>query len=200
MESAHESAGRGGEAGESLGHANREGAQNAAHRSLRPPAPWAAPWTHRWVSSCVSTTIILRSIADIAASEGEDRATSTRSSPASSSRWASHGCAGQRRRTATSPRARARHRSPRRRASAQKGLAKEAARAGAAGEPHRRAIRVVVSRDRGAAGARDRRGGRALINTLFIAHYQDMARGHFIVRRLKIRAEPVRLAYGNRRR
>jgi hypothetical protein len=39
--------------------------------------------------------------------------------------------------------------------------------------------------------------GGALINTLFIAHYQDMARGHFIVRRLeKIHgAEPVRLAY-----
>jgi uncharacterized YccA/Bax inhibitor family protein len=39
--------------------------------------------------------------------------------------------------------------------------------------------------------------GGALINTLFIQHYQDMARGHFIVRRLeKIHgAEPVRLAY-----
>jgi hypothetical protein len=39
--------------------------------------------------------------------------------------------------------------------------------------------------------------GGALINTIFIAHYQDMARGHFIVRRLeKIHGmEPVRLAY-----
>ena len=39
--------------------------------------------------------------------------------------------------------------------------------------------------------------GGAIINTLFIGHYQDMARGHFIVRRLeKIHgAEPVRLAY-----
>ena len=39
--------------------------------------------------------------------------------------------------------------------------------------------------------------GGALINTIFIAHYQDMARGHFIVRRLeKIHgAEPVRIAY-----
>jgi hypothetical protein len=37
----------------------------------------------------------------------------------------------------------------------------------------------------------------ALINTLFIEHFQNMARGHFIVRRLeKIHgAEPVRLAY-----
>ncbi|MEI6737051.1 MAG: EcsC family protein [Pseudomonadota bacterium] len=37
----------------------------------------------------------------------------------------------------------------------------------------------------------------ALINTLFIEHFQNMARGHFIVRRLeKIHgAEPVKLAY-----
>ena len=39
--------------------------------------------------------------------------------------------------------------------------------------------------------------GGAMINTIFIGHYQDMARGHFIVRRLeKIHGtEPVRLAY-----
>ena len=39
--------------------------------------------------------------------------------------------------------------------------------------------------------------GGALINTLFIGHYQDMARGHFIVRRLEkiYGSEPVRLAY-----
>jgi hypothetical protein len=39
--------------------------------------------------------------------------------------------------------------------------------------------------------------GGALINTIFIGHYQDMARGHFIVRRLeKIHGlEPVRRAY-----
>ena len=38
--------------------------------------------------------------------------------------------------------------------------------------------------------------GGAIINTIFIGHYQDMARGHFIVRRLeKIHGtEPVRLA------
>ncbi|MBL8519865.1 MAG: EcsC family protein [Betaproteobacteria bacterium] len=37
----------------------------------------------------------------------------------------------------------------------------------------------------------------ALINTLFIGHFQDMARGHFIVRRLEktYGAEPVRVAY-----
>lgn len=39
--------------------------------------------------------------------------------------------------------------------------------------------------------------GGAMVNTLFIGHYQDMARGHFIVRRLeKIHgADPVRAAY-----
>jgi len=39
--------------------------------------------------------------------------------------------------------------------------------------------------------------GGALINTLFIGHYQDMARGHFIVRRLEktYGTEPVRSAY-----
>ncbi len=39
--------------------------------------------------------------------------------------------------------------------------------------------------------------GGAMINTVFIGHYQDMARGHFIVRRLeKIHgADPVRHAY-----
>jgi hypothetical protein len=36
-----------------------------------------------------------------------------------------------------------------------------------------------------------------LINTIFIGHFQDMARGHFIVRRLEktYGAEPVRVAY-----
>jgi hypothetical protein len=39
--------------------------------------------------------------------------------------------------------------------------------------------------------------GGAIINTIFIGHYQDMARGHFIVRRLeKIHGtQPVRIAY-----
>jgi hypothetical protein len=41
--------------------------------------------------------------------------------------------------------------------------------------------------------------GGALINTVFIGHYQDMARGHFIVRRLEKIHGPasVRLAYRN---
>lgn len=39
--------------------------------------------------------------------------------------------------------------------------------------------------------------GGAVINTIFIGHYQDMARGHFIVRRLEMihGADPVRAAY-----
>jgi hypothetical protein len=39
--------------------------------------------------------------------------------------------------------------------------------------------------------------GGAMINTVFIGHYQDMARGHFIVRRLEkiLGADPVRAAY-----
>ncbi|WP_299568946.1 EcsC family protein [uncultured Shewanella sp.] len=41
--------------------------------------------------------------------------------------------------------------------------------------------------------------GGAIINTLFIDHFQDMARGHFIVRRLErsYGEEQVRLAYDN---
>jgi hypothetical protein len=39
--------------------------------------------------------------------------------------------------------------------------------------------------------------GGAVVNTVFIGHYQDMARGHFIVRRLEkiYGADPVRAAY-----
>lgn len=39
--------------------------------------------------------------------------------------------------------------------------------------------------------------GGALVNTIFIGHYQDMARGHFIVRRLEklYGTEPVKKAY-----
>jgi hypothetical protein len=39
--------------------------------------------------------------------------------------------------------------------------------------------------------------GGALINTLFIDHFQDMARGHFIIRRLDRRygEDAVRAAY-----
>jgi hypothetical protein len=39
--------------------------------------------------------------------------------------------------------------------------------------------------------------GGALINVLFMGHFQEMARGHFIVKRLekKYGEEPVRSAY-----
>ena len=57
-------------------------------------------------------------------------------------------------------------------------------------EMERGVLSRVNSEALGAAGG-------AMINTVFIGHYQDMARGHFIVRRLeKIHgAEPVRSAY-----
>jgi hypothetical protein len=151
----------------------------------------------------LSTTIILRSIADIAASEGEDpRHIDTRlaclvvfalGSPRDVRDNASEsGYFAARSALATAVSEASKH-------LAQKGLAK-------GGSPALvRLIGLIASRfgivvsEKTAAqlvpviGA----AGGAIINTLFIAHYQDMARGHFIVRRLeKIHgAEPVRLAY-----
>jgi len=150
----------------------------------------------------ISTTIILRSIADIAASEGEDprhidtklaclvvfalgSPTDARDNAAESGYFAARSA------LATAVTEASKH-------LAQKGLAKGggpalvrlvsliAARFGVVVSEKTAAQLVPVI---GAAGG-------ALINTLFIAHYQDMARGHFIVRRLeKIHgAEPVRLA------
>jgi hypothetical protein len=151
----------------------------------------------------LSTTIILRSIADIAASEGEDpRHIDTRlaclvvfalGSPSDARDNASQsGYFAVRSALATAVSEASKH-------LAQKGLAKGgspalvrligliAARFGIVVSEKTAAQLVPVI---GAAGG-------ALINTLFIGHYQDMARGHFIVRRLeKIHgAEPVRLAY-----
>ena len=151
----------------------------------------------------VSTTIILRSIADIAASEGEDpRHIDTKlaclvvfalGSPKDARDNATEsGYFAARSALATAVTEASKH-------LAQKGLAKGgspalvrligliAARFGIVVSEKTAAQLVPVI---GAAGG-------ALINTLFIAHYQDMARGHFIVRRLeKIHgAEPVRLAY-----
>ena len=151
----------------------------------------------------LSTTIILRSIADIAASEGEDpRHIDTRlaclvvfalGSPkddrdnaAESAYFAARSA------LATAVTEASKH-------LAQKGLAKGgspalirligliAARFGIVVSEKTAAQMVPII---GAAGG-------ALINTLFIGHYQDMARGHFIVRRLeKIHgAEPIRIAY-----
>lgn len=151
----------------------------------------------------LSTTIILRSIADIAASEGEDpRHIDTRlsclvvfalGSPKDDRDNASESAYfAARSALATAVTEASKH-------LAQKGLAK-------GGSPALiRLIGLIASRfgivvsEKAAAqmvpiiGA----AGGALINTLFIGHYQDMARGHFIVRRLeKIHgAQPIRIAY-----
>ena len=151
----------------------------------------------------VSTTLILRSIADIAAAEGEDprhldtklacltvfalgSTRDTRDNAAESGYFAARSA------LATAVTEASRY-------LAEKGLAKS-------GSPALvRLVALIASRfgivvsQKTAAqmipviGA----AGGAMINTVFIGHYQDMARGHFIVRRLeKIHgAQPVRLAY-----
>ena len=182
------------------------GAQNAAHRfavATSGAVGGAFGLIALGVELPISTTIILRSIADIAASEGEDprhidtklaclvvfalgSPTDARDNAAESGYFAARSA------LATAVTEASKH-------LAQKGLAKGggpalvrlvsliAARFGVVVSEKTAAQLVPVI---GAAGG-------ALINTLFIAHYQDMARGHFIVRRLeKIHgAEPVRLAY-----
>jgi hypothetical protein len=151
----------------------------------------------------ISTTLILRSIADIAASEGEDpRHIDTKlaclmvfalGSPRDlRDNAAESGYFAARAALASAVTEATKH-------LAQKGLSKGggpalvrlisliAARFGIVVSQKTAAQLIPVI---GAAGG-------ALINTVFIAHYQDMARGHFIVRRLeKIHgAEPVKLAY-----
>lgn len=151
----------------------------------------------------VSTTLILRSIADIAAAEGEDpRQIETRlacltvfalgSTRDKRDNAAESGYFAARAALATAVSEASKY-------LAEKGIAKSGAPALV------RLIALIASRfgivvsQKAAAqlvpviGA----AGGALVNTLFIGHYQDMARGHFIVRRLeKIHgAEPVRLAY-----
>jgi hypothetical protein len=150
----------------------------------------------------VSTTVMLRSIADIAAAEGHDPrhletkldcltvfglgAEGAADNPAESGYFAA--------RTAFAGAV-----SEAAKYLAKKGLSKGSAPALV------RLISLIASRfgvvvsEKAAAQAVPILGaaGGALINTIFIGHYQDMARGHFIVRRLeKIHgAEPVRLAY-----
>jgi len=182
------------------------GAQNAAHKfavATSGAVGGAFGLIALGVELPISTTIILRSIADIAASEGEDpRHIDTKlaclvvfalGSPADArDNAAESGYFAARSALATAVTEASKH-------LAQKGLAKGgspalvrligliAARFGIVVSEKTAAQLVPVI---GAAGG-------ALINTLFIGHYQDMARGHFIVRRLeKIHgAEPVRLAY-----
>jgi hypothetical protein len=151
----------------------------------------------------VSTTLILRSIADIAAAEGEDprhldtklacitvfalgSTRDARDNAAESAYFAARAALA----TAVSEASKF---------LAEKGLSKSGAPALV------RLVGLIASRfgvvvsQKAAAQMIPVLGaaGGAMINTIFIGHYQDMARGHFIVRRLeKIHGtEPVRLAY-----
>jgi hypothetical protein len=151
----------------------------------------------------VSTTLMLRSVADIAAAEGEDpRHLETRlaclmvfalgSTKDARDNAAESGYFAARSALATAVTEASKH-------LAQKGLAKSG------GPALLRLISLIGARfgivvsEKAAAQAIPILGaaGGAIINTIFIGHYQDMARGHFIVRRLeKIHgAEPVQLAY-----
>jgi hypothetical protein len=150
----------------------------------------------------ISTTIMLRSIADVAKSEGENvHFIETRlacltvfalGGTSRSDDAAESGYFAVRAGLATAV-------SEATRFLAEKGLSK-------AGAPAMvRLISVLASRfgvvvsEKAAAQAIPILGaaGGALVNTLFIGHFQDMARGHFIVRRLEktYGTEPVRLAY-----
>jgi hypothetical protein len=151
----------------------------------------------------VSTTVMLRSIADIAAAEGENpRHLETKlaclmvfalgSTKDASDNAAESGYFAARSALASAVTEATKH-------LAQKGLGKSGAPALV------RLVALIGSRfgvvvsEKAAAQAIPIIGaaGGALINTVFIGHYQDMARGHFIVRRLeKIHgAEPVQEAY-----
>ena len=151
----------------------------------------------------VSTTLILRSIADIAAVEGENpRQIETKlaclsvfalgSTRDKSDDATESGYFAARSALATAVSEATKH-------LAQKGMSKSG------GPALLRLITLIASRfgivvsQKAAAQMVPVLGaaGGALINTIFIGHYQDMARGHFIVRRLeKIHGElPVREAY-----
>jgi hypothetical protein len=151
----------------------------------------------------VSTTLMLRSIADIAAAEGEDpHAIETKlaclmvfalgSTKDAHDDAAESGYFAARSALASAVTEAAKH-------LAQKGLGKGVA------PPLVRLITLIGSRfgivvsEKAAAQAVPILGaaGGALINTVFIGHYQDMARGHFVVRRLERRygEEAVREAY-----
>jgi hypothetical protein len=150
----------------------------------------------------VSTTIMLRSIADIAKSEGENiQYIDTKlaclivfalGGRAKSDDAAESGYFAARAALATAVSEASKY-------LAQKGLTK-------AGAPALvRLISVLAARfgvvvsEKAAAQSIPILGalGGALINTLFIGHFQDMARGHFIVRRLEkiYGSEPVQKAY-----
>lgn len=139
----------------------------------------------------ISTTLMLRSIADIAAAEGEDpRELDTRlacltvfalgTTPSRGEDPSESGYFAARSALATAVTEASKH-------LAQKGLAKSGAPALV------RLLNLIAARfgivvsEKAAAQAIPILGaaGGALVNTLFIGHYQEMARGHFIVRRLE---------------
>jgi hypothetical protein len=151
----------------------------------------------------VSTTVMLRSIADIAAAEGEDprhidtklaclmvfalgSTKDTRDNAAESGYFAARSA------LAGAVSEASKH-------LAQKGIGKSG------GPALVRLVSLIASRfgivvsEKAAAQAIPILGavGGGLINTIFIGHYQDMARGHFIVRRLEkiYGREPVQEAY-----
>src|SRR5512140_3218683 len=151
----------------------------------------------------ISTTVMLRSIANIATAAGEDpRQLETKlacltvfalgSTLESSDDAAESGYFAARSALATAVSEATRH-------LAEKGLSKGSAPALV------RFISLIASRfgvvvsQKTAAQMVPLLGaaGGAVINTIFISHYQDMARGHFAVRRLerKYGPEAVRLAY-----
>ncbi len=151
----------------------------------------------------VSTTLMLRSIADIAAAEGEDpRHPETRiacltvfalgSTRDARDNAAESGYFAARSALAAAVSEATKH-------LAQKGLAKSGAPALLRLVTLIGARFGVVVTEKAAAQAIPVLGaaGGALVNTIFIGHYQDMARGHFIVRRLERLhgSEPVRAAY-----
>ena len=151
----------------------------------------------------VSTTLILRSIADIASAEGEDpRHIETKL--ACLSVFALGSTRDQRDNAAESTYFAARSALATAVTEASKYLAEKGLSKGGA-PALLRLVALIASRfgvvvtQKSAAQMIPVLGaaGGAMINTIFIGHYQDMARGHFIVRRLeKIHgAEPVRLAY-----
>jgi EcsC protein family len=152
----------------------------------------------------ISTTIMLRSIADVARSEGE-RINTPESKTACVEVFALGGRSKHDDASASGyfaiRRALAREVTKAAEYLAEKGLAQEGAPAlirFIAAVAERFSIQVSEKLAAQAVPVIGAAGG-ALINTLFIDHFQDMARGHFIVRRLerKYGAEMVKAAYNN---
>jgi hypothetical protein len=190
----------------SLGERRKSGSSDRMHKvaaAASGAAGGALGLATLWWELPISTTLMLRSIADIAAAEGENprhldtklacltvfalgSTHDTRDDAAESAYFAA------RLALADAVTVASQH-------IAKKGLAKSGAPALV------RLVALIASRfgvvvsEKAAAQAIPILGaaGGALVNTIFIGHYQDMARGHFIVRRLeKIHgAEPVRKAY-----